>query len=86
MDFLNWFDERSWYPLGRHVGGTIYPGKFNFIYLFICINIWLGLMATAGFVHYVMNALNLTIDIRNVCVLIGPFFSSVTAIVAYPCA
>ena len=26
MDFLNWFDDRSWYPLGRHIGGTIYPG------------------------------------------------------------
>ena len=21
-DFLNWFDERAWYPLGRIVGGT----------------------------------------------------------------
>jgi hypothetical protein len=43
-----------------------------------------GLMATAGLVHYVMNALHITIDIRNVCVLIGPFFASNTAIVAYP--
>lgn len=40
-------------------------------------------MATAGFVHYVMNALNITIDIRNVCVMIGPFFASNTALVAY---
>ena len=22
-DFLNWFDERAWYPLGRIVGGTV---------------------------------------------------------------
>ena len=21
--FLNWFDERAWYPLGRIVGGTV---------------------------------------------------------------
>ena len=21
--FLNWFDDRSWYPLGRIVGGTV---------------------------------------------------------------
>ena len=41
-------------------------------------------MATAGFVHYVMNTLHLTIDIRNVCVLIGLFFASNTAVVAYP--
>jgi dolichyl-diphosphooligosaccharide--protein glycosyltransferase len=22
----NWFDSDSWYPLGRAVGGTLYPG------------------------------------------------------------
>jgi len=22
----NWFDSESWYPLGRAVGGTVYPG------------------------------------------------------------
>ena len=25
-DFLNWFDVTAWYPLGRIVGGTVYPG------------------------------------------------------------
>ena len=25
-NFLNWFDERAWYPLGRIVGGTV---RFN---------------------------------------------------------
>lgn len=25
-NFLNWFDDRAWYPLGRIVGGTVYPG------------------------------------------------------------
>ena len=29
-DFLNWFDDRAWYPLGRIVGGTVYPGKYSF--------------------------------------------------------
>ena len=24
----NWFDDRTWYPLGRVVGGTVYPVKF----------------------------------------------------------
>lgn len=28
-NFLNWFDELAWYPLGRIVGGTIYPGKID---------------------------------------------------------
>ena len=26
-NFLNWFDELAWYPLGRIVGGTVYPGR-----------------------------------------------------------
>jgi hypothetical protein len=26
-NFHNWFDDRAWYPLGRIVGGTIYPGE-----------------------------------------------------------
>lgn len=25
-EFLNWFDVTAWYPLGRIVGGTVYPG------------------------------------------------------------
>jgi len=28
-NFLNWFDELSWYRLGRIVDGTVYPGKKN---------------------------------------------------------
>lgn len=24
--FYNWFDSTAWYPLGRIVGGTVYPG------------------------------------------------------------
>ena len=31
-DFLNWFDERAWYPLGRIVGGTVYPGQMIYPY------------------------------------------------------
>lgn len=29
-NFHNWFDDRAWYPLGRIIGGTIYPGKYPF--------------------------------------------------------
>ena len=27
--FHNWFDDRAWYPLGRIIGGTIYPGRLK---------------------------------------------------------
>uniref|UniRef100_H2YNQ2 Dolichyl-diphosphooligosaccharide--protein glycosyltransferase subunit STT3A n=1 Tax=Ciona savignyi TaxID=51511 RepID=H2YNQ2_CIOSA len=66
-DFHNWFDEMAWYPLGRIIGGTIYP----------------GLMVTAAAFYNVLHYLNLTIDIRNMCVFLAPLFSSFTAIVTY---
>ncbi|CAG5114007.1 Oidioi.mRNA.OKI2018_I69.chr2.g8092.t1.cds [Oikopleura dioica] len=66
-DFLNWFDELAWYPLGRIVGGTVYP----------------GLMITAGGIHYVLNALGFTTHIQDVCVFTAPIFSGLTAIATY---
>lgn len=66
-NFHNWFDDRAWYPLGRIIGGTIYP----------------GLMVTSATLYNIMQFLNITIDIRNVCVFLAPFFSSLTTIVTY---
>lgn len=65
--FHNWFDDRAWYPLGRIIGGTIYP----------------GLMVTSAAIYYVLNALNITVDVRNVCVFLAPAFSSLTTLVTY---
>lgn len=66
-DFLNWFDDRAWYPLGRIIGGTIYP----------------GLMVTSTALYNFLHFLNINIDIRNVCVFLAPLFSSFTTIVTY---
>merc|ERR1719225_2053423 len=66
-DFLNWFDDRAWYPLGRMVGGTVYP----------------GLMVTSGSIHYVLSLLNIPTNIRDVCVFLAPLFSGLTAIATY---
>ena len=35
----NWFDDRTWYPLGRVVGGTVYPVSllYSFAWLAPCI-------------------------------------------------
>ncbi|KAL1140305.1 hypothetical protein AAG570_000237 [Ranatra chinensis] len=65
--FHNWFDDRAWYPLGRIIGGTIYP----------------GLMVTSAVLYHLMWLVNITIDIRNVCVFLAPFFSSLTTIITY---
>jgi dolichyl-diphosphooligosaccharide--protein glycosyltransferase len=66
-EFHNWFDDRAWYPLGRIIGGTIYP----------------GLMVTSAVLYHVMHFFHVTIEIRNVCVFLAPFFSSMTALVTY---
>ncbi|KAF9529008.1 oligosaccharyl transferase STT3 subunit [Crepidotus variabilis] len=62
-EFWNWFDPTAWYPLGRVVGGTVYP----------------GLMATSGVIYNILHAINLPVDIRNICVLLAPGFSALTA-------
>ncbi|KMZ59595.1 Dolichyl-diphosphooligosaccharide-protein glycosyltransferasesubunit STT3A [Zostera marina] len=66
-EFWNWFDYESWYPLGRIVGGTLYP----------------GLMVTAACIYWLMRFLRFFVHIREVCVLTAPFFASNTTIVAY---
>lgn len=65
--FHNWFDDRAWYPLGRIIGGTIYP----------------GLMVTSASLYHLLHFLNITIDIRNVCVFLAPLFSSFTTLITY---
>ncbi|KAL7746493.1 oligosaccharyl transferase stt3 subunit [Sorochytrium milnesiophthora] len=66
-EFWNWFDERAWYPLGRVVGGTLYP----------------GLMVTAGLIHKALHAINFPLDIRNVCVFMAPVFAMFTSLAVY---
>merc|ERR1719422_1017718 len=65
--FHNWFDDRAWYPLGRIIGGTIYP----------------GLMVTTAVFTYLLNLVNVTINVREVCVFLAPLFSSLTSLVTY---
>lgn len=65
--FLNWFDDKTWYPLGRVTGGTLYP----------------GLMVTSSIIHFLLKKVGLPVDIRNICVLLAPAFSSLTALATY---
>jgi len=65
--FWDWFDDRTWHPLGRVTGGTLYP----------------GLMVTSGAIYHALRALTIPVDIRNICVLLAPAFSGLTAFAAY---
>lgn len=67
-DFLNWYDETAWYPLGRSVGGTVYP----------------GIMVTSAVFHYILNKIiGFPVEIRDVCVFLAPVCSGLTAYAAY---
>ncbi|CAJ1046385.1 putative Oligosaccharyl transferase STT3 subunit [Leishmania shawi] len=52
--FFSWFDYMSWYPLGRPVGTTTYP----------------GLQLTAVAIHRALAAAGVPMSLNNVCVLI----------------
>lgn len=75
--FLNWFDQMSWYPLGRVVGGTVYPGTLDTLRLIK------GIMVTAALMHKALHAINFHVDIREVCVFLAPIFSAATAYATY---
>ncbi|TGZ83919.1 STT3 subunit of Oligosaccharyl transferase [Ascodesmis nigricans] len=65
--FWDWFDDRTWHPLGRVTGGTLYP----------------GLMVTSGIIYHILRFLTFPVDIRNICVLLAPAFSGLTAFATY---
>ena len=66
-NFLNWFDEKAWYPLGRVVGGTVYP----------------GLILTAVLFKNILSLFNLPISITTACIFLAPTFSVFTVLVTY---
>ncbi|KAF3012378.1 oligosaccharyl transferase stt3 subunit [Neopestalotiopsis sp. 37M] len=66
-NFWDWFDDRTWHPLGRVTGGTLYP----------------GLMVTSGVFYHLLRLLSVPVDIRNICVLLAPACSGLTAFAAY---
>jgi dolichyl-diphosphooligosaccharide--protein glycosyltransferase len=42
-----------------------------------------GIQITAALIYWVLHAFNITIDLRNVCVLTSPWFASNTAMSTY---
>ncbi|KAE8682854.1 Dolichyl-diphosphooligosaccharide--protein glycosyltransferase subunit STT3A [Hibiscus syriacus] len=66
-EFWNWFDDRTWYPLGRVIGGTVYP----------------GLTLTAGTIWWFLNSLNIPLSVETVCVFTAPIFSAFASWATY---
>ena len=66
-EFWNWYDSESWHPLGRVIGGTIFP----------------GIMFTSSMIKWTMDFFAFPLDIRNICVFLAPVFAGFTAISTY---
>jgi dolichyl-diphosphooligosaccharide--protein glycosyltransferase len=65
--FLGWFDNNSWYPQGRPVGETAYP----------------GLMATAVIVKRALQRLRIAVRLADVCIFAGPCVAVATVLVSF---
>lgn len=72
LSVVRYWDENSMFSrtsnsLNSFDLGTIYP----------------GLMVTSAVLYHLSRLINITIDIRNICVFLAPLFSSFTTIVTY---
>eukprot|EP00727_Mastigamoeba_balamuthi_P008760 m51a1_g4506 putative oligosaccharyl transferase-like protein (795) ;mRNA; f:383402-386723 len=75
--FFQWFDHRSWYPIGRPIGTTIYPGmQFTAV----------GLMRALNWAKRTLG-LPTGISLNDTCVLLPAWFgclaSACVGLVAY---
>ncbi|KAL3664050.1 hypothetical protein V7S43_010936 [Phytophthora oleae] len=67
-ELLDWFDDRAWYPLGRVVGTTVYP----------------GLMAGATGLQWLLALVfRLPISIRDACVFLAPVFAALACVAQF---
>ncbi|CRG96214.1 oligosaccharyl transferase STT3 subunit, putative [Plasmodium gallinaceum] len=66
-EFWNYFDDKSWFPLGRITGQTLFP----------------GLMITSFLIHKIFHFFGFLVDVKNICIYIGPIFSFFTCIISY---
>mmetsp|Transcript_20649 Transcript_20649/g.43399 ORF Transcript_20649/g.43399 Transcript_20649/m.43399 type:complete len:811 (-) Transcript_20649:77-2509(-) len=57
-EFFHWFDHRSWYPLGRPVGTTIYP----------------GMQITSVCIWKALEWFGISMSLNDVCVYIPTWF------------
>jgi len=71
--FFHWFDRLAWYPLGRPVGTTIYPGM-----QMTSVFIWqaLGKLREMGLLGWYAHAREAAVSLNDVCCLVPAWFGS----------
>jgi dolichyl-diphosphooligosaccharide--protein glycosyltransferase len=63
-EIFTWYDHESWYPLGRTVGTTIYPGL-----QIVAVWLWRNL-----------NALGIKISLNDTCVFFPAWFGTLATL------
>ncbi|KAJ0402675.1 hypothetical protein ATCC90586_006189 [Pythium insidiosum] len=67
-ELRDWFDDRAWYPLGRAVGPTLYP----------------GLMVAAVAIQRIAESVFLVpLNVRDACVFVAPIFAAFASLALY---
>jgi dolichyl-diphosphooligosaccharide---protein glycosyltransferase len=77
--FFTWFDYMSWYPLGRPVGTTIYPGmQFTAVWIWNVLKWkwWRKIFVAVG-----LNSLKIKMSLNDVCVFIPAWFGAIASVV-----
>lgn len=67
LEFFNWFDEMSWYPIGRHVGSTTFP----------------GLQITSVFIYHFLEFIGMPMSINDICVFVPAVFGAFCTLFTY---
>lgn len=71
--FFDWYDDQSWYPLGRPVGSTIYP----------------GMQFTSVGIYYILDMLGLQMSLNDICCYVPAWFGVLATVflglTAYEC-
>jgi dolichyl-diphosphooligosaccharide--protein glycosyltransferase len=79
--FFTWFDYMSWYPLGRPVGTTIYPGmQITSVVIYRVLS----------FLSTTFNVAWLGMSLNDVCVFVPAWFGAVAtfflSLLTYECS
>ena len=82
-EFFHWFDHKSWYPLGRPVGTTIYPGmQITAVALWNALKhapAWLITLLQTGTAHG-RDGLHAVLDLTDVCCFMPAWFGAITSL------
>ncbi|KAG7169685.1 Dolichyl-diphosphooligosaccharide--protein glycosyltransferase subunit STT3A-like [Homarus americanus] len=76
------YRTRGWLRMSVEKQDTLLKMAVLSLAAILC-TIYPGLMVTSATIYHILNWLHITIDVRNVCVFLAPFFSSLTTLVTY---